>query len=432
MKGFPNQVAELTKVSAAIRTAADLVDRGADPKDDGVFGEALVHAGVAGTGHKSKNVDEYLREQRKKPISNQSFRTTARGLRELFRLFNLVDDSGSRFKLTNLGLQAADFAGVDLSNEQTEFWRSVIRDMVHHGEGDSSHPYQVLLRLVARRPHISRAKCALALEARNDSPDELDRIVKLSDLNEEAILAQIGVTESNWNNAKKVLPKIAEQLGDVIRSPERTYTLAAAPGESEVKPEQADSIKQGVRDQPADTKKISRGSREVTAETIAIAGTIRDFSGYDASPSHADTQEGIQQRLERLQRHNILVRVVAKRLSQAGAKLYEDPFDVLAVFEKAGGIVIEVKTLDGSDADERDRVREALAQLLYYEAFAIGSVATDVQIFKVAFFETPINDAHREWLNSVSIGTLWLDNDSRICGDTLATHGMSEYIEELR
>ncbi|HEX9808120.1 MAG TPA: hypothetical protein VGC25_00765, partial [Alphaproteobacteria bacterium] len=111
MKGFPNQVAELPKITTGISCLVDIEAAGENGKDDGIFGEALVRAGVAGTGHKPMPVDDYLKAQRQKPIGGQSFRTTARGLRELYRLMGLIDDSGLTVTTTALGKAAAGFAG---------------------------------------------------------------------------------------------------------------------------------------------------------------------------------------------------------------------------------------------------------------------------------------------------------------------------------
>jgi hypothetical protein len=157
MKGFPNQVAELPKIATGMKCLVEIEAAGENGKDDGVLGEALVRAGVAGAGHTSMPVEEYLEAQRKKAISNQSFRTTARGLRELYRLIGLIDDSGDGVKITDLGRKAASFAGHELAEEQIEFWRSVIRDIEHGSGHQLSHPYQVLLNLVRRKPGIRRA-----------------------------------------------------------------------------------------------------------------------------------------------------------------------------------------------------------------------------------------------------------------------------------
>src|SRR5437773_1345254 len=133
MKGFPNQVADLTKIATAINDMANLVDAGANARNDGVFGEALVRSGVAGTGHRPMPVEDYLARQRLNTPDRQSFRTTARGLRQLFRLMELIDDSGAQVTVTNLGRQAATFAGAPMNPAQIEFWRGVIQKMSHDG-----------------------------------------------------------------------------------------------------------------------------------------------------------------------------------------------------------------------------------------------------------------------------------------------------------
>lgn len=425
MKGFPNQVADLEKLATAIRVIDELKATKKDPKDDGVFGEALVRVGVAGPGHTASEVERYLAEQRRKPASNQSFRTTARGLRELFRLMGLIDDSGERLRFTDLGRQAIATIRANDAQQLLRFWRKVIGDIRHAGKGAESHPYQVMLRLIARKPGLSRAKCALALVALDDSPEELERIVTLANLSEEEIQSRIHVSKANWDNAKKVLPRFAEQLGDVVRSAEGTYILAASPGASPPsdRPDRPVSTDRARR---APQKRAApRKSREVTPRSIASAGTVDDFDEYidttDWDP--ASVRAAIEQRRARLRRHNKLVRCLAEEMSAVDATLYEDPFDLLAVWEEYPTIVAEVKSLDGSEADERERVREALAQLLYYEAFAINS-SLGGKVKKVACFEAPVSDSHREWLNAAGIAVIW-QHESRFCGDDLAVETFS-------
>jgi hypothetical protein len=442
MKGFPNQVADLEKIASAMGALATVVDSNSNARDDGVLGVALVRAGVAGTGHVPRPVDEYLREQLKKKESNQSFRTTARGLRELFRLLRLIDDSGGRVLLTENGRRAAGFADSPLNPEQIGFWRKTLANFVHTGaNGEESHPYQVLLRLVARKPGITRAKCALALEARNDSAEELERIVVLADLDEDVICRQIGVTKSNWDNAKKVLPKFAEQLGDVIRtgqsfvladSPGRGEATVKAPPRSYTEPHTARRVEARQPASPT-SPRAPRASRAVTPESIGRAGIAEQFDEVeiplDLDPERA--REAIKQRLDRLKRHNLIVRALASRFQKAGANLFEDPFDVLALFG-ATGILGEIKTLSGEAADERDRVQEALAQLLYYEAFVTAPVAGGAAIRKVACFESRISGPHQQWLNAAGIASLWCARDDRFEGDSLAVRLLGDFLQELR
>src|SRR6267378_2896278 len=164
MKGFPNQVADLGKLATAMQCVVSIVHRGEQAKNDGILGQELVRSMVAGTGHRPQPIEDYIRAQLEKEPDRQSFRTTARGLRELFRILGFIDDSGETVEVADLGLRAAGFAGQPMNDEQIRFWRRAIQNMSHDGgDGEPSHPYQVLLKLIARKPGIAKPKCALAL-----------------------------------------------------------------------------------------------------------------------------------------------------------------------------------------------------------------------------------------------------------------------------
>jgi hypothetical protein len=434
VKGFPNQAADLGKLAAGMRALIDCVEAGENPKNDSIFGPALVRAGVAGTGHGTirPNIDEYLEEQFAKKPSARSFGATARGLRELYELFGFIVIDGE-VTVTDLGSQAAGFAGLPLNTDQVAFWRRIVRVMTHDGgDGESSHPYQVLLRLVEQVPGITRAKCALALEARNDSPKELERIVQLAHLPEVEIIRRIsGSRPANWENAKKVLPSLAERLSDVVvrmRGRERTYWLADAPGRADAGP--AEPAMAPVRQRGL---QAPRTSRSVTPDTIARGRTLADFDeDVDTSvqPDPAAAAGAIRTRLDRFRRHEVIVHRLAVRLATTGAHLHVDPFDILALVA-AVGFLIEVKTLDGKEADEREQVRIALGQLLYYEPFAAAPVAGQATVCKIACFEGPISEPHRVWLNASAIGVIWCVGDS-FAADPLGRQFLGAVLEEFR
>ncbi len=417
-----------------MRELVDLVDEAENTRDDGILGEAFVRAGVAGTGHRKLHipVERYLRQQRQKKPSNQSFRTTARGLRELFEHLGFIVDTGARVEPSELGRQAATYAGSPLDARQVEFWRRVIRNLSHDGgDGESSHPYQVLLRLVGQRPGITRAKCALALEARNDSAQELGRIVGLARRSEDQIRHQIGVSQANWDNAKKVLPSFAEQLGDVIRRGQ-SFWLADAPGRDDAGPaDRGERARGGRRGARAPAVRAPRTSRQVTPDTIARVGNPDNFDEVEVSPNTdlAVAAEAIRRRRDRWRRHQAIVKDLGTRLAAAGATLNEDPFDILAVIQ-AIGFLVEVKTLDGTAADERERVRDAAGQLLYYEAFVTKPIIGEETVHKVACFESPISEAHEAWLNQLGIAVIWKTNGG-FAGDELAARGFGDYLQEL-
>jgi hypothetical protein len=407
MKGFPNQVAELPTLTRALQVLSDLLGEGNNPRDDGVYGEALIRRGVLGTGHTPIPVEEYLAQQKTiRKFSNQSYRTRARGLRELFRVLGLIQDLFGTVALTQAGRQVAALGDDTLTPFGVRLWRAVIVGMTHDGgDGEFSHPYQVLLRLVGKRPGITRAKCALALEAKNDSEDELERIASLSDLEQAEIRNQIGVTEHNWNNAKKILPHFAEQLGDVLKVAGERFYLADVPGNAgaTLDEQETRSTENGTR--------TPKGSSSVTAATIAKAGTAEGWdeaTGLNQVELDPVALEARNQRLrDRLHRHNLIVQKIANELEQDGAELFENPFDCLARFDDEG-LLIEVKSLDGTEGDEVERVREAFAQLLYYAAFVTMPLAEEGAVKKVACFEQKISDAHIAWFEASDIHVLWI------------------------
>ncbi len=410
MKGFPNQVAELTTLTRALKVMLDLLDAGKNPKDDGILGEALIRKAVLGTAHSEIPIEEYLAQQRALTRkSDQSYRTRARGLRELFRVLGLIDDSGTSVVISSAGRQIAALGSDALKPEGLRLWRTAIVRMTHEGgDKELSHPYQVLLRLVAKHPGITRAKCALALEAKNDSNAELDRISALSQLREDEIIKQIRITKSNWDNAKKILPRFAEQLGDVRKTDNQKFYLADAPGTSGDVTEEQTQPKPKPQAGPRKPKQAS----PVTAGTIAKAATM---DGWDEAADVDETQldpAALKQRKEKLQarlhRHNLIVQKVAKTLEAEGGKLFENPFDCLALFERYG-LLLEMKSLDGTEQDEIARVRDALAQLLYYLAFVTEPLAKERAVKKVACFEKKPTHAHLGWLEMNDILVIWCD-----------------------
>jgi len=405
MKGFPNQVSDLGTLADALNVLIALQAKGKNPKDDGVFGEALIRRRVLGTGHRPIPVEDYLAQQKaKRRTSDQSFRTRARQLRELFRILGLIHDTGATVILTPAGKQVAAFAGKGLTPEAMRTWRTVIVSMSHDGgHGESSHPYQVLLRLVAKRPGIKRAKCALALEAKNDSEDELQRIVELADLDEDKIRRTIGASKPNWRNAQKILPRFAEQLGDVQKV-EGRFFLADGPGVLNDRPGEAEPGK------PTKGARRPKSATAVTADSIAKSGIDEEWDeGDELTEADVDPQalKARKAKLKRrLQRHNLIVQKLAKELEAEGADLFENPFDCLACFPDEG-LLVEVKSLDGTPTDEIARVRDAFAQLLYYEAFVTRPLVKKRAVRKVACFEHKVSDAHIGWLQASDIFVVW-------------------------
>ena len=174
-----------------------------------------------------------------------------------------------------------------------------------------------------------------------------------------------------------------------------------------------------------------RVPRPVTLDTIATIGAADD-PGEPPPPPVTDAEAGreaVRARLDRRKRHNLLVRRLAGRIVDGGSRLYEDPFDLLVVLGRVA-ILAEIKTLDGTETDEVERTREALAQLLYDETFDAPSIAGTAAIRKVACFERRVTSLHVDWLNANGIAAVWQEND-RFGGDKLAEEFIGTFLADL-
>ena len=400
MKGFPNQVTSINKLTTALGILSNIIDAGGQHDDDS-FGEALLRGGVINPGSGYADVDAYLQATRLKSPSNQSHRTSARGLKEFLNKADLTHISAEMFNLTAAGRHLLEVFGTNDVDSLNSEWKMVARNIwAIDSEGNISHPYRVMLRLLTARPGTPRAYCALALEAKDDSETELQRILALRDLDdEEGIRNSIGITKSNWDNAKKILPSIAEQISDVARGLDGLFVVDA-----------------GLRIDLADRESTERvTARRVTAQTIAALKVADDSDEVEPmkEPDLVSLADAIAKRADRSFRHNVLVRRFAGELTDAGVELWEGLFDCLAVNQTAV-VLAEIKTLDGSVLDEVHQVRNAVAQLLYYERLAMPTevLAMDLPLIKVAVFDSMPSQVHLRWIDDLDIRVVWSQGGS--------------------
>lgn len=396
MKGFPNQISNVQKLADGLRVLKELADAG-QVADDSSFGEALLWAGVISPGRSGGDVRSYLSRMSRRAPSNQSHRTSARGVKEFFVRAGLAERTGDAFTVSELGNALVSSLVRSDNDGFIQNWKRAMMNAVAEDDQGVSHPYRIMLRLLKERPGTPRALCALALEARNDSESEFERILGLRDLDdEEAIRNSIGATQSNWNNAKKILPSIAEQIGDVAKSGDSLFYVGEQIAADHLAPNRH------RREEPRWGR-----ARPTSAESIA-AWRGSDESDEGVPLVWVSTSHGVQLRAERTERHNGIVRAFARGVVGATA-FWEDPIDCLA---QVGGVALlaEVKTLDGSPSDERRQVRTAAGQLLYYEFFSMPEELTgeDFAVEKLAVFESQPSAEHVDWLISLGIAPIWM------------------------
>ena len=395
MKGFPNQISNVQKLANGLRVLKDLTDAG-QVADDSSFGEALLWEGVINPGRSGGDVRSYLTQMSLRSPMNQSHRRSARGIKEFFVRTGLAERTCDDFIVSELGNALVSSLVRSDNDGFIQNWKHAMMNAVAEHEQGVSHPYRIMLRLLKERPGTSRALCALALEARNDSDSEFKRILGLRDLDdEEAIRNSIGATQSNWNNAKKILPSIAEQIGDVAKNGNGLFYVGEQVAADYLAPNRH------RREEPRWER-----ARPTSAESIA-AWRGSDESDEGDPLVSVSTSHGAQIRAERTERHNGIVRAFARNVV-GSPSFWEDPIDCLAL---VGGVALlaEVKTLDGSPSDERRQVRTAAGQLLYYEFFSMPEELTggDFAVEKLAVFESQPSDGHIAWLISLGIAPIW-------------------------
>ena len=217
MKNFPHQINDIPKLVAALEVYKDLLAKGSDTSDDGVFGYALATALV----YKFRNqpdespaaIAARINQEKQKTTQNQGARTAARDIRRFFDLARFIDNQG----ITQTGENILAAGNNTKDPVVQHLWRNAMLKVAlpstYAPTTNESHPYQVLLNIVKARPNLSRDRLALALEAEDDSDNELQRILQIAD--SPNWIELIDCSEAQRRNAVKILPAIARQIGDI-------------------------------------------------------------------------------------------------------------------------------------------------------------------------------------------------------------------------
>ena len=218
MKNFPHQINDIPKLVAALEVYKDLITKGSDTSDDGVFGYALATALV----YKFRNqpdespaaIAARIKLEKQKTAQNQGARTAARDIRRFFDLARFIDNQG----ITQTGENILAAGNNTKDPVVQHLWRNAMLEVAlpstYAPTTNESHPYQVLLNIVKERPNLNRDRLALALEAEDDSSNELQRILQIAD--SPNWIELISCSEAQRRNAVKILPAIARQIGDII------------------------------------------------------------------------------------------------------------------------------------------------------------------------------------------------------------------------
>jgi hypothetical protein len=399
VKNFPHQFNDLGKLTAALNVAATLIGTNQQYSDDGVFGAALAKAGIYSFRNRDLTVAQNLALESAKPLGSQGFRTAARDIRRFFALADLVRPAPA---LSQLGSDILAASGV--APLRNALWREAMLQLaLADAEGNASHPYRILLRLVADRPGIETSKLLLALEARDDSPAEYVRVLNLADQALDDIIATVGVGVANARNAVKILPGIAEQVGDISRVGTHT-NLAETPVATE------DAL---VSEGPTQGYEQSGPVAPVEIAPDDIA-PIPNFG--DLNASNVDLTASIEIRRRRTIEHQRVVVSVAQALGQSGYQTYANPYDCLGYRAGVGGILIEVKTLDGTRSDERRQAEKAFGQLRGYGFFSVPAQMKAPRLVEVVAYSAPPCDTI-PFMAANNVCSAWREGNQWVVAD---------------
>jgi len=174
MKNFPHQFNDLDKLFNALTVVKQLIDNGI-PLTDEHFGKQLTIKGIYTYRDKTLPITDYLKKEQKKPVASRGYLTVSRDIRRFFELLGFITVFPN--KKANLSPAAKQLLVTELPDLRQELWKNAMLQLGLEGtDGEISHPYRILLKIINTFPGIETPKLMLALEAENDSEEEFERI----------------------------------------------------------------------------------------------------------------------------------------------------------------------------------------------------------------------------------------------------------------
>jgi hypothetical protein len=385
VKNFPHQVNKLERFAGGLRVLAELRDVGADLADDGVVGDALARAGVYTfrDEYDPANIEELLEEEHAKPASNQGTRTMARELRRTFLLLGLISESSAGFEVSDEARTLITLQHDPLSPEARAMWQAAFRELELTDESGTSHPYELMLRLVGERPGIETALLGLALEPTNDSEAQFQRILDLVDRDSvDPAWDRLGVSVHQRRNSVKILPAVARQLGDIEVIDHRAYLSLPDPTAPRTERERRQHRAIRSRRRRYDRNR-HRGRRPQTSGTV--------LRTYDPDLLAA-----------RYAAHEACLAAFDSLIPDALTR-WEGDYDLLIVGE-AVLLLAEVKTIR---LDAHAQTRVGLGQLLYYEHFDVRPEWPEPPIHRLLVLDAAIDHELLAFLDEHEVGVVW-------------------------
>ena len=393
MKAFPHQFNQLDKLTEALELLNIMKADNRNVVDDKELGSELARYGIYNFRNLVTSVEDRLKVEMQKAPGDQGFRTAARDIRRFFKLSGLVT---STWNLAPRGREILDAKGRKYLRDA--LWRQAMIDLrLPDSDGNISHPYRFLLKLVGDYPGIQTKKLLLAFEAHDDSPEEYARISSMVPLSFEDIVAKMDVTKSSAANAIKILPAIAEQVGDIERSRHCFPNVMGLPSEDG----DYEYLEGSSAPAPAKTP------MEVDPEDIS---KVPDFGELNPNGSF-DLSAANEIRKKRTIQHHKAVASIAKLIAEEGFKVFEYPYDCLGHKAGTGSLLIEVKTLDGTTTDEHRQSVKALGQLKFYNHFHVPGELKKPNMAEVAAYNQTPSVSMVQFMNTNQIISVWSNED---------------------
>lgn len=393
MKNFPHQFNDLTKLYNAL-AAVKLLVRNQTPLTDDNFGRQLTIEGIYTYRNRELTIEQFLASEQEKPAANRGYLTVARDIRRFFELLGFITVFQDRtVRLSPAANQLLRTTSVDI---RKELWKNSLLQLGLEGtDGEVSHPYRILLKIVNTFPGIDTRKLMLALEAENDTEEEFERIYNLAQRTIEQIIADTGTTTAMAANAVKILPGIAEQLGDIERRSNRAYPV----GQLVITEDEITTEEQPERRARAEYRQTNAGEIARDPNLNIISSVTVDYA------------EAIRIRQRRLAEHQEIVRLLAYINENCGFELYEGKFDCLAT-KNDTALLYEVKTILASASDEEKQTVKGVGQLKYYKYSIVNRQMGYTNIKEVIVFSNRPETGIIEFCSAENISVIWRVGDA--------------------
>lgn len=395
MKNFPHQFNDLEKLFQALQAVRQLISENRPLTDDN-FGVYLTRRGIYTYRNRSLSIEEYLSSEQHKPPFNRGYLTVARDIRRLFELLGFITVFPDKTaQLTPVG---NELLTAQSSNRRTELWKNAFMQLSLEGiDGEISHPYRILLRLVNLFPGIETPKLMLALVAKNDSEEEFERIRELASRPITEIIRITNTSDSMAANAVKILPGVAEQLNDIRREHNRAYSIAQI-----IITE--DEITTQEPQEPLGRIIPTTPFRRTSADDIARYPNLNAVTSISV-----DYSEAIRIRQRRIVEHQEIVRLIASVNQRLGFDIFEGHFDCLAVKDNCA-LLYEVKTITSNSADEERQTIKGVGQLKFYK-YSILNNHGYTQINEFLIFSRKPSTGIIEFCRNESITVVWREGN---------------------